>query len=163
MNAATVKEIRDELEVLPRKQLVDIIQRLARFKKENKELLTYLLFEAHDLSGYVAGVRLEMDASMLDINPRHLYQAKKTIRKTLRLTSKYIRFSGSRQAEAELLIHFCSLLNRSGIELERNQVLLNLYGNQIKKIKQGIATLHDDLQYDLSKQLEELSRPNTRI
>jgi len=163
MNAATVKEIREELEALPSKQLVDIIQRLARFKKENKELLTYLLFEAHDLSGYISGVRLDMEASMLDINPRHLYQAKKTIRKTLRLTNTYIRFSGSRQAEAELLMHFCNLLKRSGIELERNQVLLNLYSNQIKKIKQSIATLHEDLQYDLSKQLEELSRPGSRI
>jgi hypothetical protein len=163
MNAATVKEIREELEALPSKQLVDIIQRLARFKKENKELLTYLLFEAHDLSGYISGVRLDMEASMLDINPRHLYQAKKTIRKTLRLTNTYIRFSGSRQAEAELLMHFCNLLKRSGIELERNQVLLNLYSNQIKKIKQSIATLHEDLQYDLSKQLEELSRPGWQI
>jgi hypothetical protein len=104
-----------------------------------------------------------MEASMLDINPRHLYQAKKTIRKTLRLTNTYIRFSGSRQAEAELLMHFCNLLKRSGIELERNQVLLNLYSNQIKKIKQSIATLHEDLQYDLSKQLEELSRPGWQI
>ncbi len=163
MNAATVKEIREELEALPPKQLVDIIQRLARFKKENKELLTYLLFEAHDLSGYISGVRLEMETSMLDINPRHLYQAKKTIRKTLRLTNKYIRFSGSRQAEAELLMHFCNLLNRSGIDIERNPVLLNLYRNQIKKIRQGIATLHEDLQYDLSKQLEEISRPDSRI
>lgn len=163
MNAATVKEIREELEALPPKQLVDIIQRLARFKKENKELLTYLLFEAHDLSGYISGVRLEMETSMLDLNPRHLYQAKKTIRKTLRLTNKYIRFSGSRQAEAELLMHFCNLLNRSGIDIKRNPVLLNLYRNQIKKIEQGIATLHEDLQYDLSKQLEELFRPDSRI
>lgn len=163
MNAATVKEIREELEALPPKQLVDIIQRLARFKKENKELLTYLLFEAHDLSGYISGVKHEMEKSMLDLNSRHLYQAKKTIRKTLRLTNKYIRFSGSRQAEAELLMHFCNLLNRSGIDIKRNPVLLNLYRNQIKKIEQGIATLHEDLQYDLSKQLEELSRPDSGI
>ena len=48
MKASTVSELKEELKHLPPAQLLELCLRLARFKKENKELLTYLLFEAHD-------------------------------------------------------------------------------------------------------------------
>jgi ribonuclease Y len=47
MKTGTAKEIRDELKDLTADELRQVVQRLARFKKENKELLTYSLFEAH--------------------------------------------------------------------------------------------------------------------
>ena len=42
MKAATVKEIKTELENLSPAALLPLTLRLAKFKKENKELLTYL-------------------------------------------------------------------------------------------------------------------------
>ena len=48
MKAATVHEIKVELSTLKAAELVDLCLRLTKFKKENKELLTYLLFEGHD-------------------------------------------------------------------------------------------------------------------
>ena len=48
MKAASISEIKTELKGLPPAQLTELCLRLARFKKENKELLTYLLFEAND-------------------------------------------------------------------------------------------------------------------
>jgi len=156
MKAATIQEIKQELLALPHTELADITLRLARSKKENKELLTFLLFESHDISGYIESVKKEMEAGFLDINVSHVYFAKKTIRKVLRITNKYIRFSGSKQAEAELLIHFCQLVKDSGIKIDKNPALKNLYQNQLKKIEKAIDTLHEDMQYDLTKLLAPL-------
>jgi len=61
MKAATIQEIKQELLALPHTELADITLRLARSKKENKELLTFLLFESHDISGYIETVKKEMD------------------------------------------------------------------------------------------------------
>ena len=156
MKAATIQEIKQELLALPHTELAEITLRLARSKKENKELLTFLLFESHDISGYIESVKKEMEAGFLDINVSHVYFAKKTIRKVLRITNKYIRFSGSKQAEAELLIHFCQLVKDSGIKIDKNPALKNLYQNQLKKIEKAIDTLHEDMQYDLTKLLAPL-------
>ena len=44
MKAATVKQLKDELKHSTSEELMNLCLRLSRFKKENKELLTYLLF-----------------------------------------------------------------------------------------------------------------------
>ena len=54
MKAATIHEIKAELTTLKAAQLMALCLRLSRFRKENKELLTYLLFEAHNEGDYVA-------------------------------------------------------------------------------------------------------------
>ena len=46
MKAATVIQLKKELETLNEEHLRQLCLRLARFKIENKELLTYLLFES---------------------------------------------------------------------------------------------------------------------
>ena len=151
MLQAGLPEIKSELKSLSAKELMDIVQRLARFRKENKELISFLVFHEHDLADYLDGVRMELDAAMLDLRPDRPYLAKKTIRKVLRIANKHIRFTGSKQAEAELLIHFCSLLQRSGIELDRNPVIGNIYRNQLQKADKAIEALHEDLQFDLKR------------
>ena len=57
MKAATVNEIKQQLKETKPTELIELCLRLARFKKENKELLTYLLFEADDLQTYIANVK----------------------------------------------------------------------------------------------------------
>jgi hypothetical protein len=153
MKAASIQEIKQELISLPPGKLADITLRLARSKKENKELLTFLLFESHNISGYIETVKKEMEAEFLDINVSHVYFAKKTIRKVLRTTNKFIRFPGSKLVEAELLLHFCKLVKDSGINIEKNPALKNLYQNQLKKIKTAMEGLHEDINYDLNKLL----------
>jgi hypothetical protein len=157
MKTATIQEIKQELQAIPHNELAELMLKLARSKKENKELLTFLLFESNDITGYIDGVKIEMEASFLDINVSHVYFAKKTIRKVLRITNKYIRFSGSKQAEAELLIHFCKLVKDSGIKIDKNPALKNLYQNQLKKIEKAMDSLHEDMQYDLQKLLAPLA------
>lgn len=154
MKVAAIKELKDELSHLPANKLVDICTRLARFKAENKELLTFILFESDDIPGYIHLLKTEMEEQFSTVNKTNVYFAKKTIRKMLRVAGKHIRISGSTQAEIELLICFCRNLRNSGLPMEKGSVLYNLYQSQIKKIERAISSLHEDLQYDYRKEMQ---------
>ncbi|NII24372.1 hypothetical protein HB364_04750 [Pseudoflavitalea sp. X16] len=156
MKAATVHELKDELQQLPVKELVELCLRLSKFKKENKELLTYLLFEAHDLPAYITVVKQQMEEAFEALNSSQMFLAKKTIRKTLRIANKHIRFTGSKLAEVELLIHFCSLLQSAGLNLQKSTAMLNLYQAQLKKVHVALKTMHEDEQYDYKRVVEKL-------
>ncbi|HEX7902579.1 MAG TPA: hypothetical protein VF487_01785 [Chitinophagaceae bacterium] len=156
MKAATVHEIKQELIASKPAALAELCLRLARFKKENKELLTYLLFEAHDEQGYITSVKQEVDGLFETINIAHLYFAKKTLRKILRIIGKFSRYSSHKQTEIELRIYFCQKLKDSGIPFTRNTVTSNIYDGQLKKIKTLLAGLHEDLQYDYKREIASL-------
>ena len=156
MKAASLSELKNELKGIPPQQLVDICIRLAKFKKENKELLTYLLFEADDEASYIKSVKELIDELFTEVNRYNIYQAKKTIRKILRLTNKYIKYSGKKETEVELLLNFCIKLNASGVKYRSSTTLTNLYNNQLVKINKAIAQLHEDLQYDFMQELKPL-------
>jgi hypothetical protein len=157
MKAATIHEIKQELSALKATELVNLCLRLGKFKKENKELLTYLLFEAHDEDAFAANIKEEVDQLFAEINTSQVYFAKKSLRKILRIVNKYIRYSGSKQTETELLLHFCLKLKASGLAKEKNQVIYKLLQQQLKKLETSIKTLHEDLQYEYVKQLKELT------
>jgi hypothetical protein len=157
MKIASVNEIKEELGHLSQKDLVRLCLQLAKSKKENKELLTYLLFEAHDLQGYISSVKNQMDEQFSEVNSSSLYFAKKTLRKILRIANKYIRHTGSKEAEAEILIHYCQSLVNSGIPFKKSTALNNIYLAQLKKIRTAIDSLHEELAYEYVKQLEALS------
>jgi len=156
MKSATIHELKQELLTVKSAELVDLCLRLGRFKKENKELLTYLLFEANDEQGYVRGIKEEIDGYFAEINLSHLYFAKKTLRKIARIINKYCRYSGSKTTEVELRIYFCMQLKDSGIPIRRNPVINNLYQSQLKKINTVLASLHEDLQYDYQREVDRL-------
>lgn len=156
MKAASVNELKEELKQLPANKLVDICLRLAKYKKENKELLNYLLLESDDEEGYVNAVKSEITNEFSNVNSSNLYFAKKTIRKILRIANKHIRYIGTKQAEAELLIYFCTVLKDSGIAFSKSTALNNLYQAQIKKARKAVDTMHEDLQYDFKKELDKL-------
>jgi len=156
MKTATIQEIKEELLKTPVADIAALCLRMAKYKKENKELLTYLLFEAHDEQGYVQSVKNEVEALFAEMNQSNLYYAKKTLRKILRVINKHIRYTGSSQATVELLLHFCTTLKESGIPIQKNTVINNLYKSQVQKIQKALEVLHEDLQYDFSKQVEAL-------
>jgi hypothetical protein len=156
MKVATLKEIKTELNTLFPARVIDICMLLARYKKENKELLTYLLFESSDKLSYVKEVKSYIDEQFEGMNTNNLYLSKKTLRKILRATTKYIRYSGSKQTEVELLIYFCKKVRSSGIPLHHNKTLSNFYARQITKIEKAFASLHEDLQYDYSVEIKSL-------
>jgi hypothetical protein len=157
MKAASLHELKQELGHLPPKQVLELCLRLGRFKKENKELLTYLIFEAHDEQAYIANIKADIDAEFAAIpKDNNLYLIKKSLRKILRTIMKYIRFAGSKIVEIQLLLYFCKKIKQSGIKVHKTAALTNLYEGQLKKIGKLLPALHEDLQYDYARELEEL-------
>ena len=156
MKASTINELKQELANSSPSSLLELCLRLVRFKKENKELLTYLLFEAHDTAAYIESVKNEMTIQFETINKTNVYFVKKTLRKILRTANKYTRYSGLAIVEIESLIYFCTLMKGLNITIDNYPVLQNIYQNQLKKINKAIAGLHEDLQYDYSKAILSL-------
>ena len=120
MKTATVQELKQELLALKPAKLTELCLRLARFKKENKELLTFLLFEAHDEGAYIQSVKELIEEGFTELPKPNLYLSKKTLRKILRITNRYIKYSGSKTAEVSLLIYFCQQMKSSGIPYEKS-------------------------------------------
>ena len=156
MKAASVKELRDELKNYPAKELIEICLRLSKFKKENKELLTYLLYEATDEDNYIKSIKQEMDSQFEEVNRRSYYFIKKGIQKILRNVKKYIRYSQKKETEVELLIYFCQKLKEFKPSIKKNSVLSNLYFRQKNIINKTVSKLHEDLQFDYKEEIEAL-------
>jgi hypothetical protein len=153
MKASSINELKKEMERRDNKELLSFCLRLAKFKKENKELLTFVLFEENDFNAYIENVKKETTGYFNEINNSNVFYIKKSLRKILRYVNKHIKFAGQKQAEAELLIHFCNNIIEFSIPLQKSRQLLNMYDTLLNKIDSDLSTLHPDLQYDLRKQL----------
>ena len=156
MKAASINDLKKELLTLPPKEVLELCLRLARFKKENKELLSYLLFEAHDEHSYVETVKKEIDEQFAELPKGNWYLAKKALRKILKAISKYSKHTTSKVSEVEMVLHFCLNLKNSGIRFRSYKVLSGLYDQQIKKLNVLVEELHEDLRFDYKRQLDQL-------
>jgi len=156
MKAASIKELKQALVRLEQGEMLDACLRLARFKKENKELLTYLLFGSQNETAYIGSVCAEVDELFSSINKSSLYFAKKGVRKTIRWMEKHIRYSGIKETEIEIRLHFCKRLKKSGIRYTKSKVMTNMYLSQLKKIETAMAKLHQDIQHEYRVELEKL-------
>ncbi|MGB1211446.1 hypothetical protein CLV86_0507 [Lacinutrix venerupis] len=156
MKAVSVVTIRKELKHKSNEELAELCLRLSRFKKENKELLTYLLFEADNEAGYIETVKSEIDEQFELINTNSFFYIKKSVRKILRNTKKYIRYSLNKETEVELLLYFCKKLKAMKPSISRNTTLTNIYNRNIEAITKKVLKLHEDLQYDFNLELEDM-------
>lgn len=157
MKAATVTELKKELSHQSQSELLELCLRLAKFKKENKELLTYLLYESHDEEGYIQSVKNEIDEQFQLINTSSYHYIKKSVRRILRNAKKFIRYSKQKETEIEILLHFCLVLKKMTPPMQKSVALHNIYLRQIALIKKIVATLHEDLQYDYELELTALA------
>lgn len=157
MKPATLAQIKKELNMRSSDELLQLCLRLGRFKKENKELLTYLLFEAEDEEGYVVHIKEMVDELFDDITNTNMYYLKKSIRKILREVKKCIRYSNSKETEVRLLLYFCEKLLSFKPSVKRNTTLMNLYERQLAMAEKQIEKLHEDLQMDYIAELKELN------
>lgn len=154
MRTATVDEIKTELKQLSPKEVLALLLRLARFKKENKELLTYLLFESHDEQGYLQVLKADISEQFALIEPTPVSKAKKAYRKILRGINRQVKYIGSKASAAELLIHYCTVMRNLDTELK--PALEVLYYQQLTKAEKLIPQIEEDLQFDFSQQIESL-------
>ncbi|MCK5637284.1 MAG: hypothetical protein KAH67_01155 [Flavobacteriaceae bacterium] len=156
MKAVTIKELKQELNHRSPKEVMDLCLRLTRFKKENKELLTYLLFEASYEEGYINSVKEEIDEQFERVNTKSPYFTRKSIRTILKNTRKYIRYSKNKETEVDLLLYFCAKMKDFRPSIKHNKRLQNLFNNLIESIQKKIITLHEDLQYDYEMEVNNL-------
>jgi hypothetical protein len=156
MKTASVSDIKKELKTLPPIELLELCMRVTKYKKENKELLNYLLFEAHDEERYIENVKKIMETEIGEMNSRNLYLAKKTLRKVLRTANKHIKYSKIDKTEIELRIYFCQLIKKTGLKIQDSTTLSNMYLGQVAKIKKTFEKLHEDLQYDYIEEIKTL-------
>lgn len=156
MNTPTLSEIKQELLTLPASGVMELLIRLIRSRKENKELISYLIFESHNETGYVERIKEEIDEAFSVLPATTNYLTKKGLRKILRSVATYTRQMGSKQAEVEMLIYFCGKFKTSGIHPDKNSALENIFLRQIKKLNSLIDFLHEDLRHDYKRVLDEL-------
>ena len=149
MSTATygLQDIKKELQHLSGLQIAELCLRLARHKKENKELLAYLLFEADNDAAFIEKVKAEA-GFMFSQLPVRSYEAAKYLRKILRLIGKYIKFMASKEAEIDLLLNFCTNYIQYADRRTSYKPLRLILVRQIEKIRVAIGKLHEDLQYD---------------
>ncbi len=156
MKTTSLQELKKELIDLSAAELLELILKLAKHKKENKELLGYLLFDARDETVFIENTKELMGQQFMEMNRSNVYLAKKSLRKVLRTMNKYIKFSGSPLAAVELISYFMIHLKKSGLPMAKNTVIGNMYEQQMKKINSHLSKMHEDLQYDYRKRLEGL-------
>jgi hypothetical protein len=146
-----IAEIKKELQHLDNAQLTELCLRLVRYKKENKELTGYLLFDADHERAFIDSLMAE-NGLMFSQLPYNNYQLAKSLRKILRLLGKYIKFMASSEAEVEVLINFC----RNYVQYVDKRAsssykpLRLIFTRQLDKIRKSITKLHEDLQFDYS-------------
>ncbi len=136
---------------------MDYCLAMARFKLESKELLTYLVFESENEDRYVAGVKDYISNEFKALDSNNYYYIKKSVRKILRQSKRYIRYSKKKETEALILMHFCKHMLMIDPHIRHNRVLSNMYNKQLELAGKAISSLHKDLQYDLFQDLEELA------
>lgn len=156
MKAASVKDLKKELQQRSPSELVALCLRLSKFKKENKELLSYLLFEADDEDTFIRQMEAEMLEQFSAINTKSQLFIKKGVNKILRGVKTTIRYSGKKETEVELLLFFCAQMKAIRPSIKRIPVLQNLYERQVDRIRKVIPLLHEDLQHDYTSELDRI-------
>ncbi len=156
MKAATAKQIKEAISNQSPVFISETILRLSRFKKENKELLSYLLFYANEEHEYLKDVKEELLQLFEGINTSSVFIAKKSLRKILRVAGKYSRYTNIDESDLEIYIYLATLFTSLPSSFKKNKQVANMYANILKKINALLITIHSDLQYDYTQQLSIL-------
>ena len=114
------------------------------------------MFDSSDERAYIKTVKREVDEQFEQINRASSYFIKKSIRKILRNLRKNIRYSQKKDTEVELLIYFCTRMKQFSPPIHRITALSKLFDRLIEYIRKTMLSLHEDLQYDYGKELEEM-------
>lgn len=154
----SVNFIKKQLQSLPKEVLIEHCLRMAKYKKDNKELLNYLLFEQGYEEDYITEIKADIKTAFAEINRETFYYAKKNIRRIHKMTTKHIKHSGKKETEIELLIFFCLHMRNCGVSFIESRVMTNLYQRQITNIEKALHALHEDIRIDYEEELNEAKK-----
>ena len=152
MKPASIAQLKKELIRLENGELLDACLRLARFRKDNKELLTYLLFQSQEESVFASELCDEINEQFSLTPNAH----KKTLRKMIRRINKCLRFTKVKDTEIRVRLHFCRCLRASKTPMHKSKVVVNLYNGQLKKVRTIIEKLHNDIKNEVQREIQAL-------
>lgn len=155
MKAEKLTDIKKELTSKSPKELTELILRLAKYKKENKELLSYQLYYSQEPMDYAEALKEELAPEFSGLQ-KHYYYSTKGLRKILRTLNRHIKYTASKQVEAELLIWYCNNFMLFADMKTSHKPLQTLLVKQLQKITKVLPKLHEDLQFDYQQEFEQL-------
>lgn len=155
MKPEKLTELKKELLGLPVHEVTDICLRLAKYKKENKELLSYLLFDAQDPMHYGEQIKLLLMEDFKNL-PKHYYYSTKSMRKIIRLINRYAKYTRSKVVETELSFWFCTNFLKYADLNTSHKPMQGLLTRQLEKIIKLIPKLQEDLRFDYNLEFENL-------
>lgn len=154
MATTSLNQLKKELATRTHTELVQVCLSLTKLKAENKEMLSYLLFDSDDPLSYAQIIKEEMDVFLWQVSD-HTYALTKGLRKALGMITKYSRFTKSKQGEIELLLHFLTRYLEKTESSVRYPALLGLAYRALRKIYSLIGKLHEDLQFDYTQEYNQ--------
>jgi hypothetical protein len=157
VKAPALQDIKNEIKELPPKRLAELCVALAKFRKENKEYLGYLLFDEATREDYVREVISEVTSAVMDIERTQTpYFTKKNLRRIQRLITRHCRFMADPVPTAEVHIAFVKAIAESSIPFRKHLQLSNIYHQELRKVRAAIDGMHEDLRGDFEKELAGL-------
>jgi len=152
----SIAVLKKELSYRSEQEIIDFCVTLIKFNRENKELLNYLLIDEVEKEVFLNEIKITISANFLDINFRSYHILRKSVRKILKLTKKYIKLINEPIKELTLLIHFNQELITCLPKLKNYPSIENYFISNIKKMESIVAKLHPDLHYDYINDINEL-------
>ncbi|MEO5967638.1 MAG: hypothetical protein ABIP69_05215, partial [Ferruginibacter sp.] len=98
MKAYSLKLIKEELQHLPPAEIMKLCLLLAKSKKENKEYLSYLLFEAADEQMYVENLKNSLLELFEEVNVKSVYITKKNLRRIIRTANRFLKYTNIKES-----------------------------------------------------------------
>lgn len=155
MQVATIEEIRTALFDLNPRQLQKLCLRMTKFKLENKELLTYLLFHEENEDEYRQMILDHLTYEFHKANFDYVYFAKRSLWRIVKYLEKAINITSSKETEVDLRIFFIHLMKKHKLQIYQSEAIYNVLTKQIRLIHEAIEKLHEDLQHDYREELSE--------
>jgi hypothetical protein len=150
-----LSDLKQELAERDKKNLMELCLHLARFKTENKELMGYLLFNAHDPLAYTETYKPMIDEPFEKyiFNP---YYLSKGIRKAFRQISRYAKITKSKEGECTLYLYLAEqFISRIHGRIVHKSLII-LLERSLKKAALLIEKMHEDYQLDYVPQFNEI-------
>ena len=155
MKPEKLSDIKKELSGRTVQELTEICLRIAKYKKENKELLNYLLFDSDEPLSYAEKVKTFLEEDFRTMQ-KHYYYSTKSLRKILRLMNRYSKYTSNKQVEIEMSLWFANNFLLYVDLKTSHKPLQGLLIRQLEKISKLLPKLHEDLQFDYQSEFEEL-------
>ena len=150
-----LSDLKKELLELNKLELIQLCLRVAKLKRENKELLAYLIFDADDPLFYAQKLKPEIK-EVFEQPFQHAYYLTKSIRKVMRLITKYYRFTSNKQGETDLLIYLVEEFHQSWRYEYRYQALGKVIFRCLEKAQTNLKKIDEDFRADFEQPLAEL-------